>query len=189
MLLDTRSHLAGEHATLSASNNAWTNYDLEKLETVYRAKLAAAHGTRQHEFAASCIRMGQLLPDTGQTLNTYVNDAVGYRMHAEQVLFYNMDAFGTADAISDRDKILRIHDLKTGLTETSFTQLYVYGAYYCLQYEVDPLDEKALTHIEFRIYQNDEIKILEADRTTIRQIMEHTRICAKRIAELRAEVE
>lgn len=189
MLFNQRSHLAGEHATLSASNNAWSNYDLDKLEAVYRAKLAAQHGTAQHELAAHCIRMGQRLEDTGQTLNTYVNDAIGFRMKAEQVLYYSMDAFGTADAIADHDRYLRIHDLKTGLIEANARQLEIYAAFYCLQEQVNPLDKKQLTGIELRIYQNDEIKIFEGDRHVIRQLMEHTKICANRIAELRSEVE
>lgn len=188
MLSNQHSHLAGSHATLSASNNAWTNYDLEKLEATYRAKLAAARGTELHELAANCIRLGVHLEDTGQTLNTYVNDAIGFRMRPEQVLFWNMDAYGTADTISDHDLYLRIHDLKTGLNEVNVRQLEVYAALYCLQERVNPLDEDKLKGIELRIYQNDDVKIFEGDRLTIMQLMEHIKICTQRIAELRAEV-
>jgi hypothetical protein len=180
------SHLVNAHATLSASNNAWTNYDLETLETRYRAKLATAHGTEMHEFAATCIRLKQTLEDTGQTLNTYVNDAVGFRMSPEVVLFYSMDAFGTADAIDDRDEFLRIFDLKTGLGETSFRQLEVYATYYCLEYKKDPMTLKGM---EFRIYQNDEIKVMEGDPLVIKQLMEHTKICSAHIVRMRAEAE
>lgn len=188
MHFNQRSHLIGEHAPLGASQNAWTNYDLEKLEAVYRAKLAAQHGVRQHELAASLIRLGQKLEDTGQTLNRFVNDAIGFRMQPEQVLYVNMDAFGTADAISDHDRYLRIHDLKTGLLEASWRQLEVYAAFYCIQENIDPMDKKQLVGIELRIYQNDEYKVLEPDRGVIRQLMEHTKVCAKRLADLRAEV-
>jgi len=180
------SHLANVHATLGASNNAWTNYDLDTLETRYRAKLAAQHGTEMHEFAAQCIRHKQRLEETGQTLNTYVNDSIGYRMTPEVVLFHSMDAFGTADAITDRDEFLKISDLKTGIGETSFRQLETYAAFYCLEYKKNPAK---LAGMEFRIYQNDEVKFMEGDPLVITQLMEHTKICSAHIARLRAEAE
>lgn len=186
MRSNRHSHLAGAHSTLSASQNAWTNYDLEKMEVSYRAKLAAQHGQEQHDFAATCIRLGQTLPETGQTLNMYVNDAIGFRMVPEYVLFYTMDAFATADAITDRDRFLRIHDLKTGLTEASFRQLEVYAAYYCLDYNEDPFK---LEGMEFRIYQSDEIKTVEGDPHIVTQIMETIKTFSDHIAKLRAEVE
>lgn len=186
MRFNQHSHLAGTHSTLSASNHAWTNYDLDKLEAVYRAKLAAQHGQELHEFAAHCIRLGQRLEDTGQTLNTYVNDAIGFRMLPEQVLFYANDAFATVDSITDRDDYLRIHDLKTGLIETSFRQLEVYAAYYCLEFRRNPFDLKG---IELRIYQSDDVKMLEGDPHVITQIMETIKLFSEHIAKLRAEVE
>lgn len=180
------SHLANMHATLSASVNSWTNYDLEKLETTYRAKLAAAHGSRQHDFAAEAIRLRQRLEDIPLTLNMYVNDAIGYRMTPEQVLFFHPDAFGTADAIDDRDDYLRIFDLKTGLTEASVRQLEVYAAYYCLEYKKNPMK---LNGMEFRIYQSDQIKTFEGDPHTITQIMETTKLFVQHIVKMRAEAE
>lgn len=186
MRFNTHSHLANMHATLSPSSNAWTNYDLEKIEVVYRAKLAAQRGSDLHEFAANAIRLGQRLEDTGQTLNTYVNDAIGFRMIPEQVLFWSMDAFGTADAISYRDNFLRISDLKTGLAQTSVRQLEVYAALFCLEYHYNPFKFDGM---EFRIYQSDEVKVFEGDPHIITQIMETIKLFSKKIAELRSEVE
>lgn len=186
MRFNQHSHLAGTHATLSASSNAWTNYDLDKLEAVYRAKLAAQHGTELHEFAAQCIRLKQRLEETGQTLNTYVNDAIGYRMLPEQVLYYSPDAFSTADAITDRDRFLRIHDLKTGIVEATVRQLEVNAAHYCLEYNENPMK---LEGMEFRIYQSDEVKVFEGDPHTITQIMETVKLFSEHIAKLRAEAE
>lgn len=180
------SNLAKAHATLSASQNAWTNYDIDKMEAVYRAKLAAARGTELHDFAATAIKLMQPLENTGQTLNQYVNDAIGLRMIPEYVLFYSMDAFGTADAISDRDRFLRIHDLKTGLNEASPRQLEVYAALYCLENREVP---QKLEGIELRIYQNDEVKVFEGDPLVINQIMDTIKTFSAHFKKLRAEVE
>jgi hypothetical protein len=180
-----RSHLAGLHATLSASQNAWTNYTVEKLDEVYRGKLQANYGSELHDFAATCIRLNQKLADFPLTLNMYVNDCIGHRMTPEQVLYYSVDAFGTADAIDDRDDFLRIYDLKTGINEASFRQLETYAAFYCLDYNKDP---RKLKGIELRIYQSDEIKVMEGDPLVILQIMDTIKVFAPRIAQIRAEV-
>lgn len=58
----------------------------------------------------------------------YVNDAIGFKMTPEQPLFYSENCFGTADAISYRNKLLRIHDLKTGLIPAHMEQLMIYAA-------------------------------------------------------------
>lgn len=83
----------------------------------------------------------------------FVNDAIGYKMQSEVVLFYSPNAFGTADAISFHKNVLRIHDLKTGVTPASFVQLEIYAALFCLEYRVKPTD----IEISLRIYQNDEV--------------------------------
>lgn len=186
MRFKTHSHLANAHARLSPSNHAWTNYDMDKLEATYRAQLAAQHGSDLHELAANLIRLKQKLEDTSQTLNMYVNDAIGFMMTPEQVLFYSMNAFGTADAIGFRDNILRIHDLKTGLSETSVRQLEVYAALFCLEYNMKPFD---FERMEFRIYQSDAVKIFEGDPHIVTQLMEHIKMCSAVIDKLRAEVE
>jgi len=110
-------------------------------------------GTELHEFAAQCIRLGQKLPKSRKTLNMYVNDAIGFRMTPEQPLYYSENCFGTADAISFRNKMLRIHDFKSGVVPAHMEQLEIYAALFCLEYKVNPAD----IDIELRIYQSDQI--------------------------------
>jgi len=148
-------NLEGLHAFLSASKYHWINYDENKLAITFDNYLAAQMGTRKHEYAAESIRLGQKLPKNKQTLNMYVNDAIGYNMTPEQPLYYSENCFGTADAISFKQKFLRIHDLKTGSSPASVKQLEVYAALFCLEYNVNPNDIK----IELRLYQNDEVLI------------------------------
>lgn len=145
--------LKGQHALLSASKYHWINYDDEKLTEYYNKYMAAQKGTIIHDFAAQCITLGQKLPKSQKTLNMYVNDAIGYRMTPEQILYYSGNCFGTADTISFRNGLLRIHDLKTGVTPAHMEQLEVYAALFCLEYDMKPCD----INMELRIYQNDEI--------------------------------
>lgn len=88
-----------------------------------------------------------------KTLNMYVNDAIGYKMTPEQILYYSPNCFGTADAISFRNNMLRIHDLKTGEATTHMEQLMVYAALFCLEYHVKPSE----IEMELRIYQYDQV--------------------------------
>lgn len=110
-------------------------------------------GTRLHEWAKKTIDLGLKQPRSKKTIYSYVNDAIGFKMDTEVVLFYSERFFGTADAISFRDGILRIHDLKTGKIPAHIEQLEVYAALFCLEYKVKPGD----IDMELRIYQNDEI--------------------------------
>lgn len=146
-------NLEGQHAFLGASKYHWINYDEEKVASAYSKFLAIQKGSVLHEFAARCIQLGQKLPKSQKTLNQYVNDAVGYRMTPEQILFYSENCFGTADAISFRNNVLRIHDLKTGLVPAHMEQLEIYAALFCLEYDVKPCD----IEIELRLYQNDDV--------------------------------
>jgi len=123
------SNLEGHHAFLSASSYHWINYDEEKVADTYAKWRAAQRGTQLHAFAAQCITLGQKLPRSGKTLNMYVNDAIGYKMTPEQVLYYSPNCFGTADTISFRNNMLRIHDLKTGETPAHMEQLMIYAIY------------------------------------------------------------
>lgn len=87
-----------------------------------------------------------------ETLSIFVNDALGFRMDSEVILAYNEDyAFGTSDAFmcDDVKKIIRIHDLKTGMHPVKMDQLLLYAANYCLEYKKNPKDY----HFELRIYQ------------------------------------
>lgn len=148
------SNLRGSHAFLSASKYHWLNYSPEKLATTYKNFLATQKGTELHDFAERCVALRVKLPAVETALNMFVNDAIGFRMKPEQPLFYSMNAFGTADAISFRNNELRIHDLKTGVTKVSMSQLVIYAALFCLEYNVMPA---TLALIELRIYQGDQI--------------------------------
>ena len=153
MIFNKYSQLEGQHAFLGASKYHWINYNEEKIADAYKKFLATQKGTVLHDFAAQCIKLGQKLPKSYKTLNMYVNDAIGYRMTPEQVLFYSENCFGTADAISFRNNLLRIHDLKTGQVPAHMEQLLVYSALFCLEYKKRPSE----IDIELRIYQSDEV--------------------------------
>lgn len=146
-------NLEGQHAFLGASKYHWINYSDEKVSDAYLKFIATQRGTRLHAFAAECISLGQKLPRSRKTLNMYVNDAIGYGMTPEQVLYYSDNCFGTADSISFKNGLLRIHDLKTGLIQAHMEQLEIYAALFCLEYKTKPSD----IDMELRIYQNDEI--------------------------------
>lgn len=183
MLFNKHSDLAGQHAFLSASKYHWINYDEEKLDRVFTARMAAAHGTDLHNFALDAIRLGVKLPKSAKTLHLYVNDAIGYRMTPEQMLFYSINAFGTADTIAFRRNKLRIHDLKTGKLQASVHQLEVYAALFCLEYRYKPAE----IEIELRIYQNDEVQVYEGDPDVITHIMDKIVMFDKRLNALRLE--
>lgn len=183
MRFNDHTNLIGQHAFLSASKYHWVNYDEEKIDRVYIAALAARRGTELHEFAHEAIRLGIKLPKTAKTLNLYVNDAIGYRMTSEQVLFYSDSCFGTADTISFHRNKLRIHDLKTGVIPTSEKQLEVYASMFCLEYRMKPFE----IEIELRIYQSDEVKIYEADPDVIAHIMDKIITFDRRITAIRME--
>ena len=118
MNFNKHSNYEGQHAFLSASKYYWINYTEEKVMDAYSKFLASQRGTELHAFAAQCIKLGQRLPKSRKTLNQYVNDAIGFKMIPEQILYYSPNCFGTADAIAFRNNSLRIHDLKTGETPT-----------------------------------------------------------------------
>jgi hypothetical protein len=140
-------------------------------------------GTELHEFANSAISLGIRLPDVQQTLNMYVNDAIGFKMTPEQPLFYSYNCYGTADTICFRDNTLRIHDLKTGETPCSMQQLQIYAALFCLEYRVNP----NIIDIELRIYQSNEIEYLIPESEEIAYIMDKIIMADKRIEEIKQE--
>lgn len=167
MIFNTHSAVSGTHAFLSASNYHWINYDDEKLAQTFINKMAAARGSELHDFAARAITLGIKLPRTKQTLNMYVNDALGFHMTPEQTLFYSINCYGTADAISFKNNLLRIHDLKTGTIGGSMHQLEVYTALFCLEYNFKP----SAIDVELRIYQDDEVVAAIPDPDFITHIM------------------
>ncbi len=153
MNFNNHNKLAGLHAPFSPSQSSWLRYDDEKVIEVYRNKQAAQIGTRLHAWAKETIDLGIKQPRSKKTIYSYVNDAIGFKMSTEVVLFYSERFFGTADAICFRNNYLRIHDLKTGQTKVHMEQLMIYAALFCLEYKIRPGD----IEIELRIYQNDKI--------------------------------
>lgn len=165
---NNHKNLNGLHAVFSPSSSSWLRYDDEKALEVYANKKAAEMGTVLHRWAKETIDLGIKQARSKKTLNAYVNDAIQYQMDTEVVLYYSDRFFGTADAISFRNGMLRIHDLKTGKNPASIEQLMVYAALFCLEYKMKPSD----IDMELRIYQNDEILCHNATADDIEPIME-----------------
>lgn len=163
-------NLEGLHAPFSASQSSWLRYDDEKALMVFRNKKASEIGTRLHEWAKETIDLGIKQPRSKQTLYMYVNDAIGFKMSTEIVLYYSDYFFGTADAISFRNNTLRIHDLKTGHVgkiDHHIEQLEVYAALFCLEYRIKPETIK----MELRIYKEDEVLVHSPTAEDITPIM------------------
>jgi hypothetical protein len=144
-----------DHAFLGASKWHWINYDEERLKKSWDSFKAVARGTQLHAYAEQAIKLGIRQKQTNETLNKYINDAIGFGLTPEQLLYYSDNCFGTADAIgfNERKSFLRIHDLKTGVTPAHMEQLRIYAALFCLEYGYKPGDIEC----ELRIYQNDEV--------------------------------
>lgn len=158
MQFNQHRNLEGLHATFSPSQSSWLRYDEEKALEVYANKKAAQMGTRLHAWAKETIDLGIKQPRSRKTIYAYVNDAIGFKMDTEVVLFYSDKFFGTADAISFRDGMLRIHDLKTGKVgnpDSHIEQLEIYAALFCLEYRVKPHE----IDMELRVYKNDEVVV------------------------------
>lgn len=172
------------HAFLSPSKSSWVNYDFDKLERVFMTHMTARRGTELHALAHDLIRLGVRLPDNGQTLSMYVNDAIGFRMKSEQTLFYSENCYGHADTISFRENFLRIHDLKNGVIPASPMQLNIYAAIFCLEYKIKPSSIK----IETRIYQNDAVEVFAPDAVDIVPIMDRIVTFDEYITKLRREI-
>lgn len=162
------SNLEGLHAAFSPSQPSWLRYSDETAIETYSNKKVAALGTRLHAWAKETIDLGIKQPKSKKTLYSYVNDAIGYKMSTEVVLFYSERFFGTADAISFRDNMLRIHDLKTGKTPAKMEQLEVYAALFCLEYKVKPGE----IDMELRLYQNDTVLVHNPTAEDILPIMD-----------------
>ena len=191
MKFNKHKYLEGSHAFLSASKYHWLNYSDEKLKESYYNHKAIIRGTQLQDLASTMIKLGEKMPRTKRTLNMYVNDAIGFKMTPEQVLFYSENCFGTADAISFRrdpktgKETLRIHDLKTGSTPAHIEQLLIYAALFCLEYDVKPSE----IDIELRIYQSDEIIFMNPTAEDIVPIMDKIITFDKMINRIKEEEE
>lgn len=168
MKFNQHSELKGMHAFLSGSTYYWTNYTPEKLKRVYINTQSKQRGVELHDLAEKAIRHRIKMSTAKQALQLFVNDAIGFRMEPEVILFYSQNSFGTADAVSFDNNVLRIHDLKTGVTKTSFRQLYIYVALFCLEYIVDPYE----IEVKLRIYQGNGYEVDQPDPNEIRDIMD-----------------
>ena len=185
MNFNKHSDLIGQHAFLGASKYHWLNYDEDKLIQSYLNSLAVQKGTELHELAYDLIRLGVKLPKSKTTLNMYVNDAIAYRLTPEQPLYFSRNCFGTADAISfnEKNRFLRIHDLKTGITPAHLEQLEIYAALFCLEYKMQPKD----IGMELRIYQNNEVLIHSPPSDDIKRIMQTIIVFDGKIEKIRVE--
>lgn len=175
--------LRGKHALLSASSWRWMNDDEESFVKRLCSQYATTVGTILHEVACKHIKhrvkMNKYdkknvlleLMDNGipgividsldfdsmfDNLMAYVNDGIGFKMEPEVILYYSPNCFGTADTISysERDRVLRIHDYKSGQTPAHMEQLLIYAALFCMEYRIKVHD---LEMVELRIYQKNEI--------------------------------
>lgn len=177
--MDFERHLElrGKHATLAPSQPHWLRYSDEQLYQKYASQYAQSMGTVLHALAETLILHNLKLKKSDKltvlvhllengiprnvidmdriygNFMTYVNDAIGFKLTPEQILYYSDDCFGTADAISFRNNFLRIHDYKSGTNPAKMEQLLVYAALFCLEYKIKPGEIET----ELRIYQNDEI--------------------------------
>lgn len=192
MIFDTHKELRGKHATLTPSQPHWLRYSEDQLFQKYASMYSQSMGTSLHELAETLIKnslklkKGDKLTVISHLLNdgiprnvididriypnfmAYVNDAVGFKLTPEQILYYSPYCFGTADAISFRNNFLRIHDLKTGTNPAKMEQLMVYAALFCLEYKVKPGE----IEMELRIYQNGEIVHHEPTAEDILPVMD-----------------
>ena len=187
MNFNKHSDLEGKHAFLSPSKISWLRYSKEDLNAAYMNALAVARGTKLHAMAKDLINEGIKVRGNKQTFAAYVNDAIGYGMTPEQVLYFSPNCFGTTDAIFYKDGLLRIHDLKTGVTPAHMEQLEIYAALFMLEYERIFGVRPSNTKTELRIYQSDDIVEETADPDKIESIMETIRTEDSWIEELREE--
>lgn len=185
------SNLEGSHAFLSASKYSWLNKTDKEIVEAYENSFAQSIGTLLHAYAADSIRFREKLRRTDAksvkfdlmrrgipefaidiqavfpNLMNYVNDAVGYQMDPEILLYYSDLCFGTADCIQVTGDTLRIHDLKTGTTVAKMDQLLIYAGLFYLEYSYKP--ERFRT--ELRIYQNGDVIVHEPEVDELREVM------------------
>ena len=184
MVFNRHSDLEGLHAPFGASKSSWLRYDDTKIVEAYKNMRAAEMGTRLHEWAKETIDLGIRQPRSKKTIYNYVNDAIGFNMDTEVVLFYSQYFFGTADSISFRNNFLRIHDLKTGVTPVHMEQLFIYAALFCLEYKIKVSD----IEIECRIYQNDGIIVANPTSDDIEPIIDKIVHCNKILEDMEGRV-
>lgn len=170
MALEDISKYEGTHAFLSPSQPAWLRYTEDHLLEMYRQETAQERGTRIHAWAAETINLGFTQKGSQKNaLYLYVNDAIGFHMEPEKLLFHSKYCYGTADSIifNPKKRLLRIHDLKTGVTKPHADQLRIYAALWCLQNNENP---ETITFI-CRFYQRTEVIEFSPSGQEIKDIM------------------
>lgn len=201
MNFNDHSNLRNKHAPFSPSSYYWLQDTEEEAIKRYCTSFASTVGTILHELASEYIEYGykmtkfdkkqipmrllvngippmvvDRLPidDIFENLMNYINDAVGFHMSPEVLLYYSDNVFGTTDAIcfDERERMLRIHDLKNGTQPAKIDQLMIYDALFCLEYghilKFRPEDIKS----ELRIYQGGEIVYCEPNADDVIMVME-----------------
>lgn len=89
MIFNNHHNLEGLHAPFGASRSSWLRYSDDKIIETYINMQANELGTRLHEWAKNTIDLGIKQPRSKKTLYSYVNDAIGFKMNTEVVLFYS----------------------------------------------------------------------------------------------------
>lgn len=107
MKFNKYSHLTGLHATLSPSGSSWLRYSPEKVKSVWLNNIRKQEGTELHQLASDMINKGVRAAKLKNAFNMFVNDAIGFDMESEVLLYYSDNCFGTADAIQyyEHDKL------------------------------------------------------------------------------------
>lgn len=189
MSLNKNTRLVGHHAFLSPSTYHWLDYDEDKLRAHWFNKKQTDRGDKLHAYAQQAIDLGVKQADNGTTLSMYINDAIGFRMKPELPLYYSDDCFGTADALGIREErkeiVLRISDLKTGVTPASMKQVLIYAGIFFHEYNT--LFKPHQVRTILRIYQNDLIDEFEPDPAELLLVMDRIKTQAALIAYLREE--
>jgi len=163
-----------DHAIFSPSQPSWLNYSDEQTIERYCNAQAKEMGTRLHSWAAETIALNIRQSRSHKTLNMFINDAIGFRMIPENDIthptrfVYSEFFFGTCDAYSYNNGVLRIHDLKTGKGPVHPEQLEIYAALFYLQEKLDPYKAQTI----LRIYQNDDVVEWEPEADRIKGIMD-----------------
>lgn len=194
MIWNEHKNCEGRHAFFGASQFRWLNWDDQTVIDRFYGQYAQLMGTALHLLAHECImariklnRNDKHLIDytlfkAGIPKNAYdsekilenlipfVNDAIGFHMYSELVLYYSDNCFGTTDAIvyNEKTRNLRIHDLKTGETPADIMQEMIYAALFYLEYKMKPKDNTTI----LVIYQFGKKFEHTADPMEIEKIME-----------------
>lgn len=196
MIWNDHRYLQGQHAFLGASKPQWIKWDDQTLIQRFNTSHAADVGTAIHALAKDLIEARMVITENDEhlidmtifknvrkaypngydkvailtNLIPYVRDAIGFRMSPEVILYYSDNCFGTTDAISfdEKEKILRISDLKTGTMPVHEEQLFIYDALFCIEYGRDPRKIK----FENRFYQNGKITLFTPDSSLIKNFMD-----------------